>query len=111
MLEFRRFQEKDFREYTSWFVDAEQDRWLGPLDREWLEAVLSEGKAEGMTWAVFRDETLVAVAETVFDSENQVAAFTGLATKPDLRRQGVGTAVLEKLLDVHRREGLPSVRS
>ncbi len=105
-LEFKRFQEKDFRAYALWFVDPEQDRWLGPMDQEWLEAVLSEKESEGATWAVFRAGMLVAVAEMAFDSEGNRAAVTALATRPGLRRQGIGTAVLEKLLDMHRREGI-----
>lgn len=105
-LEFRRFQEKDFQEYASWFADPELDRWLGPMDQEWLEAVLSEKESEGTTWAVFRDEAFVAVAETVFDSEGRRAATTALATQPGLRRQGIGAAVLEELLDQYRRKGV-----
>ena len=95
MLEFRRFQEKDFQAYASWFADPEQNRWLGPIDREWLGAVLSEREAEGATWAVFRDGTFIAVAETAFDLEGRRAAITAFATQPDCRRQGVGTAVFE----------------
>lgn len=77
-----------------WFVDPELDRWLGPLDEEWLGAVLSEKEAEGATWAVFRAGTFVAVAEAVFDSESELAVISGLAVKPDLCRQRIGTEFL-----------------
>lgn len=104
-LTFQRFQEQDFQAYALWLVDPEQDRWLGPMGQEWLEAVLSEEESEGATWAVFRAGMLVTVAETAFDLKGNRAAVTALAVRPKLRKQGIGTA-LEELLDVHRREGL-----
>ena len=103
-LEFRRFQKKDFQAYALWFTDPEQDRWLGPLDREWLEAVLSEGE-EGVTWTVFRDEVFVAVAETAFDPEGGRAAVTTLQPNP-ASQTGYRYDCFEELLDWHRREGV-----
>ena len=100
-LVFRRFREKNFQAYGSWFLDPELDRRLGPIDREWLGAALL--RKDRATWAVFRDEVLVTVVETVFDPENKLAAVSALAVKPDLRGQGVGTAVLKQLLATHRK--------
>ncbi len=46
-LVFRRFQQTDYPEYAAWFVDAELDRQLGPMDQAWLDAVLaSQGQKE-----------------------------------------------------------------
>lgn len=105
-LSFRRFGRDDFAEYAAWFVDPELDRWLGPMDEEWLEAVLSEGASEGTTWAVFREAMLVAVVETWSHPSNRsLAAITGLAVKPGLRRQGLGGAVLRETLAVNQRRG------
>ena len=47
-LEFRRFQEEDYPEYASWFTDPELNRRLGPIDQDWLEAVLCESESEGV---------------------------------------------------------------
>ena len=77
------------------------------MDRDWLEAVFSEPESEGVTWAVFRDDEMVAVVETFFESEHDSSAvITGLATKPGLRRQGIGTAVLRMILSHHHRKGI-----
>jgi RimJ/RimL family protein N-acetyltransferase len=106
-LQFRRFQQEDYAEYAAWFVDPELNRRLGPMDQEWLDATLTQMEEKGVTWAVFREQELVAVIETAFDpTEPGLAAITALAIKPNLRRQGIGTAVLQQLLEMHRRRGI-----
>ena len=105
-LNFRRFQAGDFAMYKAWFADPELERWLGPLDDEWLAAVLSERASDRATWLISDGETPVAVVETALHPDNaSLAAVTGLAVKPDRRGQGVGTAVLQEVLALHRREG------
>jgi RimJ/RimL family protein N-acetyltransferase len=106
-LELRRFRREHYAEYASWFVDHELNHYLGPIDQEWLDDVLSQSESEGITWAVFRDRELVAVVETVSDPENRLpAAITAIATKPGLRRQGIGTTVLRLILSLHKNKGI-----
>ena len=105
-LNLRRFQAGDFAMYKAWFADPELERWLGPLDDEWLAAVLSERPSDRATWLVLDGDASVAVLETALHLINSsLAAITGLAVKPELRGQGIGTAVLRKVLALHRREG------
>ena len=105
-LSFRQFQVGDFAEYKAWFADPELERWLGPLDDEWLAAVLSKRAADGATRLVLDGNAFVAVVETSLHPENEsLAAVTGLAVNPDLRGQGIGKAVLREVLALHRREG------
>ena len=107
LLEFKRFQKEYFSEYALWFVDTELNRQLGPMDQEWLDSVLAQSEAEGITWAVFRDEELIAVIENAFhvDEASQVT-ITALATKPAYRRQGIGTAVLQQLFSINDNKGI-----
>lgn len=106
-LEFNRFQRESYSEYASWFIDPELNRHLGPMDKDWLDAVLTMPESELVTWAVFRGPELVAIAETVFDPQNKSrAAITAIATKPDLCRQGIGTAVLQHILVLHKGQGI-----
>jgi ribosomal protein S18 acetylase RimI-like enzyme len=106
-LQFKRFQLEHYPEYASWFVDSELNRHLGPMDKDWLNAVPSEPESSGVTWAVFRDNVMVAVLETAFDPENPVrTAITALATRPDLRQQGIGISCLRLILSHHRRKGI-----
>ena len=105
-LEFKRFQREYFAEYIAWFADPELNRHLGPMDQEWLEAVLAQPESAGDTWAVFRDEEMVAVVETMFDPENNLpTVITAIATKPDRRRQGIGSTVLREIISLHNRQG------
>jgi len=106
-LELCRFQSKHYAEYASWFVDPELNRRLGPMDRDWLEAVMGEPEEAGITWAVFRGAELVAVVETVFDPDRQLpAGITAVAVKPDLRRQGIGRSALQKVLALDESKGM-----
>lgn len=106
-FELIRFQREHFEEYASWFVDPELNRHLGPMDQAWLEAVLSQPESAGVTWAVFRGREMVAVVETIFDPEQRLpAGITALATRPDLRRQGIGSTVLQQILLHHKSQGI-----
>ena len=105
-LEFKRFQQEHFDEYVTWFMDPELNRLLGPMDQAWLEAVLAQHESKGVTWSVFRNTELVAVVETAFDPQHHhPPVITAIATKPALRRQGIGSAVLKKILSIHKRRG------
>lgn len=106
-LNLKRFQREHFAEYASWFADPEINLHLGPMDEEWLDVVLSQSEAEGVTWAVFRGAELVAVVETAFDPKNSLlAVIPAIATKPELRQQGIGTAALRLILSLHKDKGI-----
>ncbi|MEZ4730437.1 MAG: GNAT family N-acetyltransferase [Caldilineaceae bacterium] len=106
-LTFRQFQEADYPEYASWFVDADLNHRLGPMDQAWLDAVLTEPAAQGITWAILREAEFVAVIETVFDPDGHLpAGIPAIAVKPSLRGQGIGTAVLHQLLALHHAQGI-----
>jgi GNAT superfamily N-acetyltransferase len=106
-LELKHFQREHYAEYASWFIDPELNRYLGPMDEVWLEAVLSQPKLAGVTWAVFRSIELIAVVETVFDPEHRLpAGITAIAVKPNLRRQGIGPMVLQQILFLHKSKGI-----
>jgi GNAT superfamily N-acetyltransferase len=106
-LEFKPFHENHYAEYEAWFSDAALNHRLGPIDRDWFQAVIAQPQSEGETWAVFRDDQFVAVVDTVFDPNKQLpAGITAMAVKPTLRGKGIGTAVLQRLLDMHRERGI-----
>ncbi len=105
-LELVCFRGEHYPEYASWFSDPELDSHLGPMGQDWLDAVLNEPEEEGITWVVFRDGEMVAVVEIGFDPGAPTwAGFAGLAVKPSLKRQGIGTAVLQRVLALHEGQG------
>jgi RimJ/RimL family protein N-acetyltransferase len=106
-LELKRFQPEHYTEYASWFADPELNRRLGLMDSNWLAAVLSQPETEGSTWAVSRGAQLVAVVETALDPQRRLpAVITAIATRPALRRQGIGSLVLAQILSLHRSQGI-----
>ena len=104
-LVFDRFRREHFDEYRAWFVDPELNRRLGPMDDEWLTAILGETDEQGITWAVFVGSELVGVVETVFGSDLP-CAITAIAVKPAWRRQGLGRAMLRQLFADYRARGI-----
>jgi GNAT superfamily N-acetyltransferase len=55
----------------------------------------------------YNSPSYVAVIETVFDARNSSLAYiAAIATKPGLRRQGIGTTVLQQILGRHREQGI-----
>jgi RimJ/RimL family protein N-acetyltransferase len=106
-LDFKCFQREHYPEYAAWFADPELNHQLGPMDEEWLDSILSQPESAGITWAVFRGDELVAVAEIVFDPQNQLPpGITAIATKPTLRRQGIATAALHHIITLHQNQGI-----
>jgi GNAT superfamily N-acetyltransferase len=106
-LHFRRFQAEHYSAYAAWFADPELNSRLGPMDDDWLNYWLSAPEAEGVAWAVFDETELVAVVETAFDPKGELpAAITAIATRPSRRGQGIGTAVLQWVLALHKSNGI-----
>ena len=104
---FKQFQRENYQEYASWFTDAELNKRLGPMDDEWLSAILARTEEEGITWAVYLGAEMVGVVVTVFDPEKVLpVGITALAVKPVLRRQGIGSVILRELLVSHNRLGI-----
>lgn len=80
---FERFQREYYLEYASWFSDPELNYQLGPMDEDWLSAVLDQEEDEGITWAIFLNLEMVGVVETWFDPQKRLpVGITGIAVKP-----------------------------
>ena len=106
-LKFLPFRREFYDEYASWFSDPELNRHLGPMDNDWLEAVLSESGTVGITWAVFRDAELVGVVEVKYPPANQLpVAILAVAVKPALRGHGIGSEIVRELLSRDHTKGL-----
>lgn len=92
----RQFQETDFLDYESWFVDAELNRQLGPIDREWLAYVLAD--SEGAEYSFLLNQELIAVAGVHYPTtEHNYYYITDIAVRPKLRRQGIGKRIIKQL--------------
>lgn len=96
-MRYARFTRADFATYRQWFVDAELNRQLGPVDEDWLEYVLAD--EAGMQFSFFVGDELLAVAGVVVPSTpDDPYVITDLAVQPGRRRQGIGSEALARLL-------------
>lgn len=96
-LHVRRVVRADWEWIVGWFEDAELNRRLGPLDREWLEHVLSSG--DGVQLVITAaDGAAVGLAGCAWDPAGIAHAITDLAVCPTRRRSGLGRRVLASVL-------------
>ena len=97
VLEVLPFKREHFEEYQTWYADEQLNRELGPMDAEWLEAVLSEVPPSQF---VFRDNgrTVAVAGITRPTSEHDYFVITDVAVNPKLRRGGIGTQVIDQLV-------------
>jgi len=96
-ISVRKFKKSDFPIYKQWFEDPELSAHLGPLDKEWLEYILTE--TSGIQLCFTECDELIAVAGVHFQTESQPHNFiTDIAVRPDLRLNGLGYILLTKLL-------------
>ena len=103
----RNFRRSDFPEYHSWFQHPEIAKWLGDIDRDWLEYILSD--TSGVEYAFTHQDRLVAVAGIVLpQADHPAAAITNLAVSPELFRWGVGSTVLNLLVHGDHQVDSPS---
>lgn len=96
-LVFEKFEAEHFPEYQSWYEDPELNRHLGPMDHVWLDDMLEE--PHGREFSVFRGEELVAVVRVYYPDPDPFYYISEFAVKPGLRKQGIGSLVLEHLME------------
>ena len=95
-LNIRPFEHSDFEEYRSWYRDEVLDEALGPMDEEWLDAVLAESPPA--QFSLLSEGELCAVVGIARPSERQRPfVITDLAVRPDLRGNGMGRRALAAL--------------
>ncbi|MDN6858487.1 GNAT family N-acetyltransferase [Pseudomonas sp. CAN2814] len=97
-MQIRPFQAEDFPPYESWFADPVLYAQLGPMDRYWLEQVLSD--ADKALYSILRGDLLVAVVGVCLPTPAHPYYFvTDLAVRPELRGTGVGRAVMALVMN------------
>lgn len=100
-LRLRPFLREDFEWFAPWFADPELDAQLGPIDAEWLEAVLGDTRGEQLVAEESdgpRAGEAVAVIGLVWAGPGHPEiTVSDLAVRPELRRSGVARRVLDAL--------------
>lgn len=91
------FEQHHFKEYQSWFTEPTLAQFLGPLDEEWLTAVLSE--KDGAQYAFVADGLLIGVVGLKFPvPDHPYYVLTDIAVNPKQYQQGWGSKILRGLL-------------
>ena len=99
-LQFSKFKAQDFPEYKSWYQDEELNRQLGPMDEEWLNAVLTE--KDGIQYSIFHNENLVAVVGIKYPMKNYpFYCITDIAVHPQQKRKGIASHIIQQLIQLH----------
>jgi len=95
-IQYRKFRKSDFQKYKDWFSDPETNKWLGPLDADWLDYVLKD--TTGAQFCFTSSNALIAVAGVHFpNNTHPYYVITDIAVRPNLRAQGLGLRILSLL--------------
>ena len=105
MNQLAHFQKRHFQTYQQWFVeDAELNRFLGPMDEEWLEHVLHEQHGYQYVWEA-QGQLLAVAGIHLPNAEHPYYVLTDISVNPLLRRSGTGSMMLRFILTAHPPEG------
>lgn len=91
---FRLIASDDLPELRTWFEDSELSRRLSFPTDEWFAYVTAGAAAR--CWVALDADRNIAVVQV--DREDSERGYLDLAVHPDLRGQGIGTAVLAAFL-------------
>ncbi|MBG9885553.1 hypothetical protein ABE10_02920, partial [Bacillus toyonensis] len=89
-----------------WYADPVLDRELGPLDEEWLEAVLAEH--DGVQLVLEEDGEPAGLVGVVWGHDDLPHAITDIAVDPARRGEGLGRRVVQA---VQRWKDVPDDRA
>lgn len=104
-MQFSTFAREHYPEYRSWFDDELLKNTLGNIDEDWLEYILQE--TSGTEWAVTSQNRLIAVAGIIFPQDDHpYFVISNLAIHPNLRRQGLGTKIIQILIQKYLPKGI-----
>lgn len=93
-IELRAIKREDWSWVTCWFDDAWLNKELGPVDKEWLDCVLSE--ADGIELVAELNEQPIGLIGIKWSTaEHPFHTITDLAINPTLRGRGLGRSVLK----------------
>lgn len=93
-IKLRPVQKKDWAWISDWFRDPWLNKELGPIDREWLDHVLTETSGVELVAEIDR-QPVGLIGITWGTSEHPFHAVTDLAIAPPLRKRGLGGRVLK----------------
>lgn len=94
------FQEAHFNRYRAWFSDPDLERFLGPIDEDWLDAVLHE--SDGAQYAFLEQQTLLGVIGIKFPTPaHPYYVLTDIAIAPEYQKKGLGRKLLAALYQRH----------
>ena len=97
-MELRKFSADDWIWVQEWFRDPLLDRELGPMDTDWLEAVLAE--SNGVQFVATIQSEPVCLIGCVWGNDQHPSHFiTDIAVAPSLRGQGLASPILQQVLD------------
>lgn len=96
-MELREFSADDWPWVQEWFQDALLDRELGPIDVEWLNAVLAERHGVQLV-ATVETRPVVLIGCVWGTVQHPSHCVTDIAVDPNLRGQGLASKALHLVL-------------
>ncbi|MDV6903773.1 GNAT family N-acetyltransferase [Pseudomonas aeruginosa] len=90
----------DWTWVQDWFTDPQLNRELGPLDQEWLDAVVERNG--GIQLVALEDKKPVALIGCAWSpTPHELHGITDIAVSPGYRKQGLGRRALSETIKWH----------
>ena len=95
------FDERFYDEYRSWYLNEETQKYLGFVDKEWLDHILNDTTGEELV--ALEDDKLLGVVGITFPvKENPTYVITNIAVSPEKRGCGIGKQIIIKVIHRYR---------
>ncbi|MEY9333835.1 RimJ/RimL family protein N-acetyltransferase [Pseudomonas protegens] len=92
-MKLRRLIREDWAWIQDWFKDPQLNQELGPLDQEWLDAVMNEDN--GIQLVAIEDNQPVALIGCAWHpAPHELHGITDIAVSPAYKKQGLGRNAL-----------------
>ena len=95
-ISYRQFDGDDYSWYFDWYRDAELNRQLGPMDREWLSSRIYDNNTPAFV-ALSDLETVGVIGVSIDDGSNGFNVISELAINPLMKRNGLGLKILNDI--------------
>ncbi|MDE1482079.1 GNAT family N-acetyltransferase [Xenorhabdus bovienii] len=97
-IKVSKFTENEYSEYSKWFNDESISKFLGDIDNEWLDYILTSPEVSQL---VFYDNNLFVgvVGICLPNTEHNYYTIIDLAVNPIFHKHGYGTKILNYLMN------------
>ncbi|PHM37561.1 GNAT family N-acetyltransferase [Xenorhabdus innexi] len=96
VLKTGKFTENEYLEYSKWFTDENISKFLGDIDTEWLDYILTSSEVSQLVF--YDNDVLIGVIGICLpNAEHSYYTILDFSVNPRFQNHGYGTKILNHL--------------